>query len=143
MVIGCLKVAGKPEMPLESPEMPQISTHMVNMRSIASIESSGNSRAYNAKSGARGLYQITPICLKDYLQYHNESITLDNLFEVSVNEKVAQWYMNIRIPQLLRHYGYTDSVENRLIAYNCGISCIGKKLPAETRDYVKKYFNLL
>jgi len=109
----------------------------VNMDKIAQIESSGNPLAYNKGSGAKGLYQITEICLEDYFIFNPCCI---NLFNEDDNLHVADWYMNERIPQLLKHYGYDDTVRNRLIAYNCGITCVGKKLPNETVNYISKYF---
>lgn len=115
----------------------------ISMDRIATIESSNNPNAYNQYSGAKGLYQITDICLQDYNQYHSNGFTTKQLYDVNVNYTIANWYMNKRIPQLLRHYNQADTVENRLIAYNCGIGCVLKgKLPKETRDYIKKYNRL-
>lgn len=115
----------------------------VDMDIIKMIESSGNVEAFNRKTQARGLYQITPICLKDYNNYHKDKISVSNLFLETENEKVATWYMSIRIPQMLRFYGQPQTKENILIAYNCGINCVIKgRLPKETRDYIKKYKNL-
>ena len=66
----------------------------VDMNRIKMIESSGNPMAYNEGSQARGLYQITPICLADYNKYHEENIHLNQLFIPEQNFKVANWYMN-------------------------------------------------
>jgi len=116
----------------------------VNMTAIATIESSNNTEAYNERSQARGLYQITPICLADYNQYHKDKIHLNQLFIREYNLEVANWYMNKRIPQLLIHYGLTDTLNNRLIAYNAGISYLikNKTIPTETSNYIKKYNRL-
>lgn len=113
----------------------------VDMTKIAMIESSGNPSAYNSRSGATGLFQITKICLADYNNLHKSKYSMDDLWNTSVNTEIATWYMNIRIPKLLRHYKKADTLENRLIAYNCGVGCIGKELPIETVRYIEKYKN--
>ena len=124
----------------------------VDLAKIAMIESSNNPLAYNAKSQATGMYQITPICLKDFNSYHmnpRHQYELKDMYEASNAYIVASWYINKRIPQLLRHYKLdSNSIENRLIAYNFGIGNLVKyrkgevKLPKETRDYIKKYNRL-
>jgi soluble lytic murein transglycosylase-like protein len=115
----------------------------IDMDTIAHIESSYNPKAYNKHSGARGMYQITSICLEDYLQYHkDESISLDELFVEEVNERVARWYIEKRIPKLLRHYNKEVNVINILISYNAGISYVGKQPPRETVNYINKYIEL-
>ena len=45
-----------------------INSKPVNYDAIAQIESSGNPKAFNKKSKARGLLQITPIALADWNQ---------------------------------------------------------------------------
>jgi muramidase (phage lysozyme) len=114
----------------------------INMEAIKTIESSGDPNAYNEGSGAMGLYQITKICLDDYNIYNSPKIARNALYSPEANEKVALWYMNKRIPQMLKHFGHADNVENRLISYNCGIGCVGKNLPEETRNYINKYRRL-
>jgi soluble lytic murein transglycosylase-like protein len=122
---------------------PAVFANTVNicLNSIALIESSNNSEAYNVRSKARGLYQITPICLADYNQYHRDKITAEQLFLPEYNYKVANWYLNKRIPQLLRHYKQEDNLRNRLISYNAGVNYVITKqeLPQETKDYLRKY----
>ena len=117
----------------------------VDMQKIRMIESSGNPRAYNVSSQARGLYQITPIVLTKYNNYHpHDTHTLEQLFSSRVNSKIAHWYMNKRIPQMLHYYNVEDTVNNRLISYNAGISYVvgnGKVLPSETVQYIAKYNN--
>lgn len=115
----------------------------INLEIIKQIESSGNPRAYNNSSGARGLYQITDICRRDYNKMTGEQITPDQLFDAQVNERIAAWYINKRIPQMLRHYGKPVTIKNVLTAYNAGISCVvrGKPLPQETVEYIRKYKN--
>lgn len=112
----------------------------INIDKIISIESAGNAKAFNRHSQARGLCQITPICLKDYNQFHKVKYSTSDLFTPQINIQIAQWYLNVRIPQMLRHYNRTVSVRNILICYNAGIQkVISGKLPDETRKYISRY----
>jgi len=115
----------------------------INMNKIAYIESSNNSLAYNPKTKATGLYGITPICLLEFNKFKGKDYTLFSLFNSKRNYEVAYWYMNIRIPAMLKYYGKLDTIRNRLICYNAGINYVVKDLPLkkETINYVKKYFN--
>ena len=123
----------------------QASEVYIDMQKIRMIESSGNPRAYNKYSHARGLYQITPIVLQEWNNFHpTQQYTLEQLFSSRINSTIAHWYMNYRIPQMLKYYGVEDTVENRLISYNAGISYVvgnGKVLPSETVQYIRKYHN--
>jgi len=115
----------------------------IDLGVIASIESSNNPMAYNKRTQARGLYQITPICLKDYNNFHERRILKDDLFKPSMARNVADWYVNVRIPCMLKHYGIKDTIENRLWCYNAGIGKVIKGImPKETREYIKKYHKL-
>lgn len=116
------------------------SQFQVDMLTIAKMESSLNMKAYNESSGARGLFQITPICLKDYNQFHPKAhFSQDDLFQAWVSHEIADWYMNERIPHLLHYLHHPDTLSNRLISYNCGVGCVGRKLPLETQNYLKRY----
>ena len=119
---------------------------------IAQIESSNNPLAYNPKTQAIGLYQITSICLKEYNSFHKTKYTKKDLFNPTINKKIAFWYLNKRIPQMLKYYKCSVTIENILICYNWGIGNFLKwkkregdikKLPEETREYLRKYFKLL
>jgi hypothetical protein len=118
-----------------------VSAFSLDLSIIKQIESSGNPLAYNKSSHARGLFQITPICLKEYNNFHAEKYNLSDLFNPIINEKIAKWYIEKRIPQMLKHFGKETSLENILISYNAGISYVvsGKPLPLETVNYIKKY----
>ena len=113
---------------------------------IIVIESGGNPLAYNKKSGAVGICQITQACLDDYNYYHQKKIKLEDLYDSKLNKQVAEWYLNKRIPTMLDYYAIEDTVENRLIAYDWGIGNLRKykkgkikELPKETKDYIEKY----
>lgn len=116
--------------------------YRVSMDIIKKIESGGNPAAYNRSSKAKGLYQITPIVLLEYNQYHPwDIIGDDEIFLPDRNEKVAKWYLFKRIPQMLVYYGKPVTVRNVLICYNAGISYVvkNKELPEETYGYIQKY----
>ena len=112
----------------------------VDMNKIYSIESNNNPKAKSGK-GAIGIGQILD-ALKDWNNLKpKEKYTAQDMYDAAKNKKVAEWYMNERIPQMLRAYKIADTVDNRLIAYNFGIGNLKNKkpLPKETIDYLKKY----
>lgn len=113
----------------------------INMGILARIESSYNPLAFNSRTKARGLYQVTPICLKEFNQFTNKKYTLNQLFNPRINYEVSFWYINKRIPQMLRYYKKEITVRNILISYNAGISYVveNKELMKETKNYLKKY----
>lgn len=114
---------------------------IVDMNKIYFIESSNNPKAYNKRSQAKGLGQITPIVLKEWNNFHpSNTVVEDDLFNPEVNKQIANWYMNERIPAMLKYFKKEDTAMNRLIAYNAGIARVGKVLPKETDNYIKKYF---
>ena len=116
----------------------------IDLDIIAYIESSDNALAYNKTTQATGLYQITPICLADYNQYHKQKYKLSDMYKPDIAYIVASWYMNIRIPQMLRYYNKPIIIDNILTSYNVGISYVvkNKQLPMETINYIKKYKGL-
>ena len=122
---------------------PGLTDEEVDMTAIATIESSNNPYSYNYDSKATGLYQITPICIKDYNRLNKRKYTIDNMFDFKMSYRVANWCMNTRIPSLLKHYHLEDSIVNRLWAYNAGISFVRRQImPDETKNYIIKYEDL-
>lgn len=120
--------------------VPSVCAAKISLPILAQIESSGNPAAYNQHSGARGLYQITDICRRDYNRMTHNAITAEQLFNEAINYKIASWYTAKRIPQLLRHYGIPVTVDNVLYAYNAGIGKMRQGImPEETREYIAKY----
>ena len=114
-------------------------TPKISMIKIAMLESSGDPTAYNRHTMAVGMFQITPICVEDYNQFHKKKYEHYEMFNPIKAYKVADWYINKRIPQLLRHYNKPVTTENILAAYNNGASRVGKILRKETKNYIKKY----
>lgn len=115
----------------------------IDMSIIKQIESSGNDNAVNKYSGAVGGYQITAICLKDFNQVNKTNYTRKDLFIPYINKQIGTWYMNKRIPQLLKALGLKDTTNNRLISYNAGVNAVKTGIiPTETKDYIRKYTDL-
>lgn len=130
----------------------------INLDVIADIESGSDPMAHNNKSGATGEYQITQVVVDAY-NNRTPSITEDTLgnplalsdmYNPPISEMVANWYLNIKIPRLIWYYSIPDTTTSRLIAYNWGIGHLRhwfkngahwNRLPRETRNYIKKYFN--
>ena len=101
-------------------------------------ESSNNPNAKSDKN-ARGLMQITDPALTDYNTYKQADYTMDQMYDPSLNQAVGTWYLNQRIPQMLKHYKLPDTTEYRLWAYNAGIGNVVKGIkPKETQDYIAK-----
>jgi hypothetical protein len=115
----------------------------VNMDVIKKIESNGNPLAHNRSSGARGLYQITNIVLVEFNQYNKTHYKPSDLYIPYVNEQIASWYMNKRIPAIFKHFKVADTIQNRIIAWNAGIVYARNGYaPKETRKFIAKYNKL-
>jgi hypothetical protein len=119
----------------------------INLEIIKQIESSGNIFA-RSSAGAKGLFQLTKICVQDYNQFHQSAqVDFDSpsIYTPSIQYKIASWYINERCPQLLKHFGLSNNTTNILICYNAGIGWAikhnrkGISLPKETENYVKSY----
>lgn len=119
-------------------------TEQIDMDAIALIESHATSFAYNPKSEATGMFQITPICLEEWNKFHyDDQYGMDALFDKFINYKIAYWYLEVRIPQMLKYYHKPVTIENILWAYNAGIGNVIKgRMPNETKEYLKKYAKL-
>jgi soluble lytic murein transglycosylase-like protein len=116
---------------------------VIDMNAIMTIESHGDASITNKRSGARGLYQITPICLEDFNKVNHTNYSLNQLYDPQINSMVAYWYLQERIPSLFKAYNLPDTVRNRLWAYNAGIGYLKRRImPLETSDYIKKYERL-
>lgn len=115
----------------------------ISLAILILIESSGNPMAWNHLTNARGLLQVTPICLVEYNHYHTRKYSEKDLFNGTINQSIAAWYLEKRIPRMLRHYRKPVNVNNVLTAYNAGIKYAGKyNLPTETRNYIDKYHKM-
>lgn len=114
----------------------------IDLAIIAKIESNNNPKAINiTDGGSRGTYQIHPSCLSDYNKQTKHVYTTTDLFNESINRKIAVWMFEVRIPALFKAYKIESTLENKLIAYNAGIGYLikKKKIPDTTLLYIEKY----
>ncbi len=101
-------------------------------------ESSWNAGAYNKKSGATGLGQITVPALTEFNQFNKERYTMADMKDPQKNMRVTHWYVMDRIPQMLQAYKLPVSLDNVLWAYNAGVGRVKNKvMPQETVNYIK------
>ena len=114
----------------------------INMKAIRQIESSDCVFKVGRYEDARGCYQLTKWVIRDWNHYHPyELYTMETAAEDAANEKIASWYLNKRIPAMIRAYGKPVTTDNILIAYNAGIKYVvnGEEIPKITKQYLIKY----
>ncbi len=115
----------------------------VDIAIISTIESSNNPKAHNNISGSTGLCQITQSALSEFNHHFHKNYSLISMYDGRTNLLVADWYINNRIPVMLKYYGIPQTIENRIWAYNAGIGNVVKNImPKETKNYIKKYKRL-
>jgi len=131
---------------------------------VIEVESGGDSNAVS-KDGCIGLMQVSPIVLREYIQYKEKEFwkeaepfyqdgmnkeqrfkyAQNNLFKPEYNKKVGSWYLR----RLEGHYlkdKYT--MERLLCAWNGGITRLKKvnydcsKMPNETKKFTKKVLKI-
>ena len=117
----------------------------INIDKIILLESSGNPHAYNKRSKATGLMQITRPCFEDFKRVHSaypyKDWVFQDMYDPVKNVEVGTWYILYRIPQLLKHFGKPITLENVLVSWNAGFKYVIEKrrLPLETKIFIKRY----
>ena len=118
----------------------------IDLRAIRDIESGGNARAYNKRSGATGAFQITQPVIDDFnTAYPGRGLKLNDMYDENRAAQISQWYLGERIPQMLNAYKIPVTQDSVLAAYNAGVGKMkkshrsGAPLPAETVEYQKRY----
>jgi hypothetical protein len=123
--------------------------NVMDMDIIVDIESSCNPDTPDSPAGARGLCQIMP---KTWAEC-TKRMGVDWSWEVDAHDAekslaVGTWYINTRIPQMIKYYKLPDTFKNRIIAYSWGIGNLRKydagevtELRTETSDYINKYIS--
>ena len=114
----------------------------MDMNAISWIESRHNQYAHRhvLQDESWGEYQVTQVVLDEYNTHHGTEYQSKDLYNRNIGFKIAHWYMDIRIPRLLRHYGIQDTIDNRLICWNGGIrAAIHHHLSRITQRYIKQY----
>jgi soluble lytic murein transglycosylase-like protein len=122
----------------------------IDMDRIIAIESAGNPRAVSP-AGCRGLCQIAEGTWIECTARMGVAWTWDqDAFQPGENRAVGHYYINTRIPEMLRYYGIDDNHATRIGAYNWGIGRLRRAweryghdwlahAPKETQDYVIQY----
>jgi len=82
----------------------------IDMVAIAKLESGNNPSAYNKRTKATGLFQITPVCLKDYNRFAKVRYTMREMKDPIKNEIVARWYLKHRVVHMLEWCGLPVTV---------------------------------
>lgn len=123
---------------------PQVqASQNINLNAIAKIESGGCKSPCIGDAGrSLGAYQIQKAVIEDWNKEHPRQKKAHSCaLEPVCATQIANWYLHIRIPKMLKFKGVKDTLENRLICYNAGISALtkGKKIPKTTLNYIKKY----
>jgi len=132
----------------------------IDIPAIIQIESAGNTYAIS-EDNCIGLMQLSKSVVDDFNKYSGYKSINSGWYPLPIshncnmlcngraNKDIGIWYINIRIPQLLKYYKLEDTIEARLACYNAGIGTYLKykqgkikKLPAETINYIRKYKNL-
>lgn len=112
----------------------------VDMAKIAMIESSGCKHKVGDDGNSTGCYQVSKGALAEYNQFNHKHVQTSDLLNDRTCYAVANWYMNTRIPQMLRHNDIDDTLVSRLWAYNAGIGNVVKcRMPKITAQYIAKY----
>lgn len=145
---GCID---KPNIPTPKAATPVRVVHKrsnsgdVNMDIIIRIESNGNPNAIG-RAGEHGLCQIIPGTWDECIERMGVDWSWKEYsFDPIKNRAVGTYYMNTRIPQMLRYYDIPDTIDNRIIAYNAGIGNLIRihrevnSIPYTTCDYLAKY----
>lgn len=101
----------------------------VDLIKLAAIESSLDPEVISDTEDY-GLLQINAIALESYNKYNKSKYTTKDLLNPEINVKVGDWFINKRIPALLKSEGLEDNLENRLAAYNQGARGLAKNGPS-------------
>lgn len=112
----------------------------VDMAKIAKIESSGCKYKVGDGGESNGCHQVSTGTLKEYNQFNHTEYTKKDLLNDAISLKIATWYIEKRIPQMLRYYGKPVDLKHKLWAYNAGIGRVVEGvMPEKTKKYLKKY----
>ena len=123
----------------------QASDVVVDLNKIKMIESSNCRDLYGRYEHARGCYQITQIVVDEWNNFHKgESYVLDDMLDEAKAKGVADWYLHVRIPQMIRYFNKEVTIRNIIISWNAGISYVAydKPIPRITKLFLTKYKKL-
>jgi len=93
---------------------------------IIQRESGGNPLAISKDKGARGLGQIRKPALDEYNTRFKTDYTLDDMEDAETNKKVASWYLDTRIPEMLKATKTPVTTENVISSYRLGAGAVSR-----------------
>jgi hypothetical protein len=109
---------------------------------IIQIESSGNPNAYNKRTKATGLMQITPVVVEEFNENNsNTKYSLRDMKNPEKNRRVGTWYLRRLGEHYFEKYSIKPTNDHLAGAYNAGVNRLrdnirfGIPLPMETRNY--------
>ena len=114
----------------------------IDLQIIKQLESGGNRWAFNKHSQARGLYQISRIARRDYVQRTGDFVSELDLHIPARSRQIAIWMLRKRLPEILKANGKKICKENILIAWHAGHTKVGRKIPRSTRAFIAQYNKL-
>lgn len=117
------------------------------LNAVATWETRGtfDTRAYNAGSGARGIFQLTPIALRQVAQDTGMQINPTNPYQASAAAAaLLQRYNRLFQGQLPLVVAAYNAGEGTVRGFVKAVASQGRgRLPAETRDYIVNVTGML
>ncbi|MBX4189749.1 transglycosylase SLT domain-containing protein [Candidatus Parcubacteria bacterium] len=113
----------------------------ISLPVIASLESSNRPRVIGDGGRALGLFQLHSGVVSDFNSAHKTSYQHQDALNREIAQKIAHWYLETRIPQILKSKKLPVSTENVLTCWNAGCGRV-KNPPLLTQEYIKKYKKL-
>ncbi len=109
------------------------------LEAIAMQESTGRNLGVHPDGVSAGMFGVTPIVLQEWNNFHPDDQITDRI-AFRNNVRIAAWYIGKRIPQMIKHYDKKNTLENRMLAYNAGISYVSneKLMPMSTSGYIER-----
>ena len=122
---------------------------LVDVNALAQIESGNNPNAVG-KHGEHGCCQIMEETWNECVgRMDRDDVMWEKYsFDPEANKSVASYYVNARIPQMLRHFRIPDTLDARLACYNWGIGKVRRlwvrdhnldRLPVDVKEYISRY----
>lgn len=113
----------------------------VDLSIIAKIESSGREKAIGDGGRSLGMFQLSKAVISEWNQAHpHDKKAHSDALNARIAHDLASWYVNVRIPQILRWLGFPVTVRNQIVCYNAGCGALKREaLPPITRGYLRKY----
>ena len=85
-------------------------------------ESEFNPSAFNRRSGATGLFQITPIAVAEYNRFNRPHLTMNQMWDPYYNEIVGRWLLEYYYERIIAN-GLTPTPDLLYVTFNAGITC--------------------